>query len=213
MDSPARTGGPVRHIDDLTPLSRRALASALAGEPGGMRPYGHAMAVDATTGNGHDTLFLAANVGEAGRVWAFDIQEAALVSAKNRFRAEAPHLLNSVTFIHAGHETAGTVLPPEARGNIRAVTFNLGYLPGGDKRIVTTLSGTLAALDSLSAMLAVGGVLSVHSYLGHPGGDEEGETVAGWSAALPWEAWRVAEYSFCNKHRNPETLYLAERVA
>lgn len=196
----------MRHLDGLMALSRRALASAL-------REAFGAMAVDATTGNGHDTLFLAANTGATGRVWAFDVQEAALASAKKRIQTEAPHLLDAVTFIHAGHETASTALPPEARGNIRAVTFNLGYLPGGDKHIVTTASGTLAALDGLSAMLAAGGVLSVHSYQGHPGGGKEGAAVAGWFAALPWEAWRVAEYSFRNKRRNPEVLFLAERVA
>jgi Predicted S-adenosylmethionine-dependent methyltransferase involved in cell envelope biogenesis len=204
----------MRHLDGLIPLSRRALASALSDAPGGIAlnaPGG--IAVDATAGNGHDTLFLAANVGAGGRVWAFDVQEAAIVSAKSRLQTEAPHLLDTVTFIHAGHETASTALPPEARGNIRAVTFNLGYLPGSDKHIVTTAPATLAALESLSAMLAVGGVLCVHSYQGHTGGEEEGKAVAGWFAALPWEAWRVAEYGFCNKHKNPEVLFLAERVA
>lgn len=196
----------MRHIDGLMALSHRALASALRESFG-------AMAVDATTGNGHDTLFLAANAGAMGRVWAFDVQEAALASAKKRIQTEAPYLLDAVIFIHAGHETASTALPPEARGNIRAVTFNLGYLPGSDKHIVTTASGTLTALGGLSAMLAVGGVLSVHSYQGHPGGGTEGAAVARWFAALPWEAWRVAEYSFRNKRRNPEILFLAERVA
>lgn len=204
----------MRHLDDLIPLSRRALASALREANDGMPLNAPGvMAVDATAGNGHDTLFLASTVGAAGRVWAFDVQETALVAAKNRFQTEAPHLLDTVTFIHAGHETASTALPPEARGNIRAVTFNLGYLPGSDKHIVTTAPHTLAALDGLSAMLAVGGVLSVHSYQGHPGGEEEGMAVAGWFAALPWETWRVAEYGFRNKLRNPEVLFLAERVA
>ena len=35
--------------------------------------------VDFTMGNGNDTLFLSRTVGEEGRVYAFDVQEAALI--------------------------------------------------------------------------------------------------------------------------------------
>ena len=39
---------------------------------------------DFTMGNGYDTLFFSKNVGESGRVFAFDIQPAALESTKKR---------------------------------------------------------------------------------------------------------------------------------
>ena len=35
--------------------------------------------IDATCGNGHDTLFLSRLVGHEGHVWAFDVQEAAVL--------------------------------------------------------------------------------------------------------------------------------------
>ena len=38
--------------------------------------------VDATMGNGHDTLFLCEMAGENGSVWAFDIQNQALESTR-----------------------------------------------------------------------------------------------------------------------------------
>ena len=38
--------------------------------------------VDFTMGNGHDTLWLSNKVGENGKVYAFDIQKAALESAE-----------------------------------------------------------------------------------------------------------------------------------
>ena len=41
-------------------------------------------AVDATMGNGHDTLFLCQLVGEGGRVYAFDVQAQAVESTKKR---------------------------------------------------------------------------------------------------------------------------------
>ena len=89
----------MRHLDDLMPLSRRALASALCEAPGVIAPNAPGViAVDATAGNGHDTLFLASTVGAGGRVWAFDVQETALVSAKNRLQAEENNLRQEVTY-------------------------------------------------------------------------------------------------------------------
>lgn len=198
-----------RHLEGLIPFSRRALASALAlARETGDCP----LAVDATAGNGHDTLFLAEETGERGRVWAFDVQEAALESAMELFAGAAPELAERVTFVLGGHETAADVLPKDAARHVRAVTFNLGFLPGSDKRVTTRPETTLKALRSLSDMLAPGGVLSVHTYLGHDGGRAEGDAVAVWFRNLPWETWRVAEYAFSNKQRNREILFLAERL-
>ncbi|SBW04934.1 putative rRNA methylase YtqB [uncultured delta proteobacterium] len=212
----------MRHLDELIPLSRRALSSALALAK---EAYGTSVApvapgapiapiaVDATAGNGHDTLFLAAAIGEKGRVWAFDVQEAALAATRKRLEAENPDLLSRVSLVRAGHETAATALPAGTAGHLWAVTFNLGYLPGSDRRIVTKAATTLEALDFFASALAVGGVISVHAYLGHDGGEDEGGAVERRFAALPWETWRVAEYTFRNKQRNRETLFLAEKLA
>lgn len=199
----------VRHVDDLIPLSRRALAKAFAAG----RQNGAPFAVDATMGNGHDTLFLTDAVGENGLVWAFDVQRNAHETTRRRFAAEAPNLLPRVHFCLAGHETANEVLPPDAQGRVWGVTFNLGFLPGSDKQVVTRTETTLAALQDIAAMTALGGVVSVHCYLGHAGGEDEGRAVEAWFAALPWDAWRVAQYSFVNKAWNKEILFLAERIA
>ena len=199
----------MRHVDSITSLSRRALAGCLAsGIQRGLAP----MAVDATLGNGHDALFLADAVGENGMVWAFDVQKNAHKAAKERFDRDAPELLPRVTFCLAGHETVLDALPPEAQGRVWGTTFNLGYLPGSDKEVVTTQETTLAALRNIAAITARGGVMSVHCYLGHAGGESEGAAVGAWLAALPWESWRVAEYSFVNKGWNKELLFLAERI-
>ncbi|MDP3333279.1 MAG: methyltransferase domain-containing protein, partial [Methylococcaceae bacterium] len=42
------------------------------------------IAIDATVGNGYDTLFLAEQVGETGKVFGFDIQHAALQEAQEK---------------------------------------------------------------------------------------------------------------------------------
>lgn len=46
------------------------------------------LCIDATMGNGNDTLLLSTLCGEKGRVLAFDIQEQALKSTKNASSAQ-----------------------------------------------------------------------------------------------------------------------------
>lgn len=165
--------------------------------------------VDATVGNGHDTLFLAELVGPAGHVYGFDIQAQALDAARTRLQEAG--CLDRATLFHAGHEQAGTLLPPAARETLACAMFNLGYLPGGDKARVTTPQATLTALNALLTMLRPHGILTVHCYTGHEGGAAEGHAVLEWANGLEWETHHVARYDFCNKPRNGEALLVVER--
>ncbi len=132
-------------------------------------------AIDATVGKGHDTLFLARQVGETGRVEGFEIQESALVLAR-------PLLMDhpQVRLHHCGHEKMAEKVEAPAQ----AILFNLGYLPAGDKSIITTPETTQQGLVAALTLLSPGGLLSVVVYPGHPGGREEALAVEGWFAAL-----------------------------
>ncbi len=134
------------------------------------------LALDATAGNGHDTLFLARQVGPTGRVFAFDLQPAALERTRRRLQEQS--LLDRVILHQAGHERMKELLPEAAHGRLSGVMFNLGYLPGGDKRLVTLPATTLSALAQAISLLRPGGMLSVLAYRGHPGGEEEAAAVA-----------------------------------
>ena len=136
-------------------------------------------ALDATAGGGHDTLFLARTL-HPGPVHALDIQSAAL--ERTRARLEAAGVGEYVTLHQASHGELGEVLPPELRGRLAAVLFNLGYLPGYTAGPTTEPVTTLAALEGAMAWLAPGGVLSVVAYRGHPGGREEALAVGHWFA-------------------------------
>lgn len=135
-------------------------------------------AVDATAGNGHDTVFLAEQVGAGGRVWAFDIQRQALEATQRRLRDRG--LEGRVSLVSAGHETLAEHLPRHARGGLAAVMFNLGYLPGGDHRLVTRPETTQAALSAAWRLLAPGGLISLMVYRGHAGGREEYLALQDW---------------------------------
>lgn len=145
--------------------------------------------VDATLGNGHDTVFLAQAVGAAGRVYGFDIQPQAVQATRQRLQAQG--LLDRVDLYLASHAGMGRYIPEIHHGGIMAVMFNLGYLPGADKNIITRADSTVVALTEACGLLAMGGVLTVTVYPGHPGGDEEAAGVEAWACGLDGKGYQV----------------------
>ncbi|CAD6878768.1 SAM-dependent methyltransferase, MraW methylase family (EC 2.1.1.-) [Methylomonas albis] len=140
------------------------------------------IALDATLGNGHDALFLARSVGGGGHVFGFDIQQQALI---NSFQRLLQHdLQRRVTLRLASHADMLAHVPEQWHGRVRAVMFNLGYLPGADKTVITQIDSTLAALNAACGLLAPRAVMTVLAYPGHAGGDLEAEQLAAWSQQL-----------------------------
>lgn len=129
--------------------------------------------IDATAGNGYDTLFLARLVGEEGCVHAFDIQQAALDSTAARL-AENDHQAQ----LHLCSHSKMT----EYVSSAKAVMFNLGYLPGTDHGTITRTASTLSAMRAAAALLSKGGIITCICYPGHSGGLEEAEAVLGWAS-------------------------------
>ncbi|MFP6892548.1 MAG: class I SAM-dependent methyltransferase [Opitutales bacterium] len=132
------------------------------------------IAIDATAGNGHDVAFLAEQVGSSGKVYAFDLQKDA-IEATAKLLAEKG--LVNVDLHQCGHERMDDRIPTEILGQVAAVTFNLGYLPGGDKSVVTQTATTRLALRAAMGLLRPDGLLVVVAYRGHPGGPEECDAV------------------------------------
>ena len=136
------------------------------------------IAIDATAGNGHDTVKLAELVGRDGKVIAIDLQDAAIQSTKTRL--ESVGFLNRCELIQNDHAAALKQLEAAYSKQASAITFNLGYLPGSDKQVQTSAENTLPALDSAMRLLKPTGLLLVTAYRGHAGGPEEAEQVALW---------------------------------
>ena len=85
----------------LTDIAHRAWAPFL--HPG-------SWAIDATSGNGHDTEFLAREVSPDGHVFALDIQESAIQATSTRLKAG--NLLDRVTLVREDHSRMRNVLDP-----------------------------------------------------------------------------------------------------
>lgn len=148
-------------MEQLTETVHRILSVAL--KPGDI-------AIDATAGNGHDTLFLANAVGPMGLVYAFDVQLPAIETTRRRVQSAG---WENVRLIQADHADLVTNIPTEYRGQIAAVVFNLGYLPGSDKRFVTQTNTTTRAITQGLQRLKPQGVMTILAYTGHPGGLDE----------------------------------------
>jgi SAM-dependent methyltransferase len=162
-------------------------------------------AIDATVGNGHDTLFLARRVAPGGRVIGFDVQRRAIEGARTSLQAAG--LEGIVRLLRCGHEQMLEQIPPDWAGRVGAVMFNLGYLPGGDQGLITQPATTVAALDQAVELLQVGGLISLLVYRGHPGADRELAAVTDWIGRLDRRV-RVTHHDSAGP-----VLYLIEREA
>ena len=139
-------------------------------------------AIDATAGNGHDTCFLAETVGHAGRVFAFDVQSAALQRTTARL-ADIGYA--NVTLLERSHEDMSDAIPSTGQGSVAAVMFNLGYLPGGDHAVTTSTESSLTAINTALSLVRCGGIITVLVYPGHAGGDDEAGSVQHLIDELP----------------------------
>ena len=148
--------------------------------------------VDATMGNGHDTLFLCQLVGENGRVYAFDVQQQAVESTQKRLE-EAGVLSRAVLFC-LGHEH----MAEKVEGPVAAAVFNLGWLPGGDHSVTTHWETTQKAVESALSLLKPLGVLVICAYPGHQEGDRERAALTAFLSALPPQRFNVLHQKFLN---------------
>ena len=163
------------------------------------------LTVDATMGNGHDTERLAQLVGPDGHVIAFDIQEQAVENTRQRL--EAAGLMDRVTLIRDSHANMAAYVdrPP------RLVTFNLGFLPGGDKQVTTLLDSTLTAVQTAMDLLTSGGMLLICSYPGHAEGQRELDALRNLFAAVPPQTFNILEHHFVNAGTGAPVCFAAEK--
>ncbi len=187
-------------LERVLPFARTLLQKAVsAGD----------IAVDATMGNGHDTCFLANLVGENGHVYAFDIQEAAFLNTEERL--EKDQLQDRVTLCRTSHAEVVTAIPVEQHGTIAGAIFNLGYLPGGDKGIVTKSNSTIEAIKGLLQIMKPEGIIVLVIYHGHEEGKIERDDVLTFVSHLEQEQAHVLQYSFINQKNNPPFVVAIEK--
>ena len=119
------------------------------------------IAIDATLGNGHDTLFLSSLFNE---VHSLDIQKLAIKRSKERLK----DTLNTHLYL-LNHKDIDSL----NLSNVDLILFNLGFLPGSDKKVTTSYESTLIALEKSLKMINDEGCIIIASYLRQKNGLEE----------------------------------------
>ena len=162
--------------------------------------------VDATMGNGHDTLFLAEQVGSSGRVYAFDIQQKAVESTGLLLREHG--MSDRVSLFCRSHSVMAETVPEK----VSAVVFNLGWLPGGDHSVTTRCESTEKAVLSALELLLPGGIVTVCVYPGHPEGEQERVMLTALLAALSNRQYNVLHQRFLNAGEGAPECFIVQKI-
>ena len=220
------------HFEDVIVTNSRTTEMAHTLWRAVMRPGD--TVVDATMGNGWDTVALAriladldaspaGDASKPGRVVAFDVQEDALTSTRARVRESlTPDQASRVDLVLKSHERMEEhVRVPGVNAiddddddsgmetdAVGVVCFNLGYLPGptADKEVRTRRTTTVSAVASGVRVLRPGGVLTVVGYTGHEGGWEEVEAVMELVSSLDPREFTATNHSVVNRDNCPQLI-------
>lgn len=163
--------------------------------------------VDATVGNGNDTVFLAELVGKSGRVYGFDIQATAIEITRKKLAESC--LLDRVLLIHDSHAYMEKYIKPNA---VKAVMFNLGYLPGSDHSLITKPESTLRAVASSLNLIKEDGLITIVCYRGHHGASSEFECLNDFLSKLNPIFYQVIRLDLINRLKPPPVLYVVRKI-
>ncbi|XP_048544961.1 putative rRNA methylase YtqB [Triticum urartu] len=169
--------------------------------------------VDATCGNGNDTFALLKMVSDdtgRGRVYGMDIQDSAIDSTASFLKmAVDSREMELVELFAMCHSRMEDIVPKDSP--VRLVAFNLGYLPGGDKTIITVPETTELALQAASRIVSSRGLISVLVYIGHLGGRDELDIVESFASSLPADAWVSCKFEMINRPVAPVLVLLHKK--
>ena len=156
------------------------------------------LAIDATCGNGHDTLFLS----ELCSVVGLDIQ---LMALKNTEELLTRHQKKAI-LQRLPHDQIDKLPLPFAP---RLIVYNLGYLPSGDKSITTKTETTLESVKKSLEILAEDGAISITCYPGHDEGQKEEAALVTFLSSLP-SCWSICHHRWLNRHRSPSLIWITK---
>lgn len=156
------------------------------------------LAVDATLGNGHDTIFLSTTFE---RVISMDIQSQAIDRYKETYNSSN---VNLVCDSHAN-------IDKYVSGGLDCVMYNLGYWPGGDKNITTLAHSSLESLQKSLQLLNPGGIISIALYVGHDEGLKEENFIMKFVEGLPKDTYGVMLHKYINRSEVSPRLIIIEK--
>jgi SAM-dependent methyltransferase len=168
--------------------------------------------IDATCGNGKDTLVLARLALDEGqgRLIGLDIQAEALSRTRQLLREHLPEsLMDQISLFEQSH----VEFPKEiAELSIKLIVYNLGYLPSGDKAITTKTMTTLVSVEKALSLLMPGGLLSITCYPGHDEGKTEEDALEAWLNSLSPKWFSVCQHHWLNRANSPSLILVQKKI-
>ena len=110
--------------------------------------------------------------------------------------------------INDGHQN----MDKYVKDKVKAVMFNLGYLPGGDHRIGTKGETTAEAVTKAMELLEVNGIISIVIYYGGDSGFEEKEYLDEFIKGIDSKRFTVMKTEFVNQINCPPILVCIEKL-
>lgn len=154
--------------------------------------------IDATMGNGHDTLLLSRLAGENGKVLAFDIQKDALAHTQELLEKETT--AHNYELLLDSHINMSRYAEPDT---VDCIVFNFGYLPGGDHALATQASTSVTAILEGLRLLKKGGLMSLCIYSGGDTGFEERDALLACVRGLDCKKYLVIVTEYANRPNHP----------
>lgn len=168
------------------------------------------IAIDATLGNGNDSLFLAKLllIRDKGRLYCFDIQKEALVKSKNYLNKNLKkENFKNITFFLDSHEDFKKMIDTK----VNLIVYNLGYLPRSDKTITTKVKSTLLSLKSAFKILDDKGAVSIMCYPGHPEGQKEEIALLDYLKKIDNKKFSISYHKWLNKEKAPSFIWIEKK--
>ena len=154
--------------------------------------------IDATSGNGHDSVYLCELCGESGHVLAMDIQPEAVESTKTNL---AEHGFSEMSEVFC---TSHSEIDKFAKPNTAdCIVFNFGWLPGGSHDVFTRAETSSPAIQKSLDILKPGGLLSLCVYYGRNNGYSERDAILEFVKSLPGAQYNVMKCDFLNRPNDP----------
>jgi hypothetical protein len=168
--------------------------------------------IDATCGNGHDTLVLAqiTLTNDSGQLFALDLQQEAIDASKQMLLGRLGRdLFDKIHFVKGCHSRFPETISPSS---VKLIAYNLGYLPGGDKTKTTQTETTLESIKNAQELIQDGGLISITCYPGHNEGKREEDHIIEFTTKLDPKKWSCCHHRWSNRTNAPSLLLIQKRL-
>lgn len=156
--------------------------------------------IDATCGNGNDSLYLAQQYPNS-QIIGFDVQPLAITNSQNRCRE-----YQNVKFILDSHSNVDQYVT-EA---VSLAIFNLGYLPRADITVTTMADSTICAIEKILELLVSGGAIIITLYRGVTNLAETNQVLE-YLRTINKDFYIVSMYDLINLNGNPFNVIIERK--